>query len=143
MEDIPPIRLTFTSPADPGRAWVYLTDPERVAEWFTDATPVGSVGDPYRLDFGEGSIVEGVVLELDPGRRFVHSWAWADSEPRQETTVGWLVEALPDGGARVILEHSGWAEAGSDEAARDDHEAYWSEYLDDLEALLAEAAADG
>ena len=102
-ESIPPIRLTLTSPADPDRAWACLTDPERVSEWFTEATPIGSVGDPYRLDFGEGSIVEGVVLELDPGRRFVHSWAWADAEPRQETTVSWLVEALATGGVRVVL----------------------------------------
>jgi uncharacterized protein YndB with AHSA1/START domain len=139
MDAIPPIRLSIDVKADPATVWTYLTDPERVAEWFTDATPLGAVGDRYQLDFGEGSVVEGIVLGHDPGRRFAHSWAWADAEPRQETAVEWTIEALPDGGTRITLEHGGWLEAGSDDAARDDHEAYWSGYLDDLAALLSEA----
>lgn len=139
MAAIPPIRLAIDVPVEPATAWAYLTEPDRVAEWFTDVTPLGAVGDPYQLDFGEGSVVEGVVQAVEPGRRFVHSWAWADAEPREETTVEWTVEQLESGRTRVSLEHRGWLEAGSDEVARDDHEAYWSGYLDDLAALLSEA----
>ena len=53
--------------------------------------------------------------------------------------VTWSVEPLTDGGARVTLVHDGWAEAGVDDAARDDHEGYWSGYLDDLAAILGDA----
>jgi uncharacterized protein YndB with AHSA1/START domain len=138
--EIDPIELTFDTPAEPEIAWAYLTVPDRVAEWFTEVTPLGAVGEPYRLDFGEGSIVEGEILELEPGRRLVHGWAWTDAEPTRPTRVEWRVAPLPAGGSRIHLRHDGWAEAGVDDAIRDDHEAYWSGYLDDLRDLLEEAA---
>jgi uncharacterized protein YndB with AHSA1/START domain len=135
-----PIRLVIQSAAAPDVAWAYLTEPERVAEWFTGASPVGEIGDPYVLDFGDGSVVEGAIVELEVGRRFSHRWAWLDSEPRQETLVTWIVHALDAGGSEVELLHAGWDEAGADSTIRDDHEAYWSGYLDDLRDLLDEAA---
>lgn len=139
-EPATPIRLVIRTPATPELAWAYLTDPERIAEWFTEASPLGEVGSPYRLDFGEESIVEGPVLEVVPGRRFAHGWAWLDAEPRQETVVHWEVRPLDDGGSEIELVHDGWAEAAADSAMRDDHEAYWSGYLDDLRDLLEDAA---
>jgi len=138
VEPLPPIILTIQTPASPAAAWKALTEPERIAEWFTDASPLGGIGDAYRLDFGEGSVVEGVIRNVDEGRGFSHTWVWADAEPVQETLVTWSVEPA-DGGARITLTHDGWAEAGLDEAARDDHEAYWSGYLDDLVDILGEA----
>jgi uncharacterized protein YndB with AHSA1/START domain len=137
VEPLPPIILTIQTPASPAAAWKALTEPERIAEWFTDASPLGGVGEAYRLDFGEGSVVEGVIRNVDDGRGFSHTWVWSDAEPVQETLVTWSVEPA-DGGARITLTHEGWAEAGLDEAARDDHEAYWSGYLDDLMDILGE-----
>jgi uncharacterized protein YndB with AHSA1/START domain len=136
---IEPIHLTIETTARPSVVWAYLTEPDRVAEWFTEASPVGVVGELYRLDFGEGSVVEGSIVELEPGRTFAHRWAWTDTEPRQPTLVTWRVEPLGDGGSRLELIHDGWAEAGADEALRDDHEAYWSGYLDDLQDILEDA----
>lgn len=138
---ITPISLTIEAPVAPAVAWTYLTDPERIAEWFTDATPLGAVGDRYRLDFGGGSIAEGQVLEVGPGRAFAHGWAWTDAEPRQATRVRWQVDPLPGGGSRIALVHDGWSEVGADKAIRDDHEAAWSGYLDDLRGLLEGSAA--
>jgi uncharacterized protein YndB with AHSA1/START domain len=133
------IQLVIRTPAPPDAAWAYLTDPERVQEWFTAASPVGEVGEPYVLDFGDGSVVQGDIVEVAPGRRFAHRWAWLDAVPRQETLVTWTVRPLEDGGSEIELLHEGWAEAGADEATRDDHEAYWSGYLDDLRDLLEDA----
>lgn len=138
---IAPIRLTLETAAGPELVWAYLTEPDHVAEWFTEASEVGRVGDTYRLDFGDGSVVEGEVVELAPGRRFAHGWAWLDQEPGRPTLVTWEVEPLPErGGSRIVLVHEGWTEAGADEAIRDDHEAYWSGYLDDLRDLLEDAS---
>lgn len=135
-ESLPPITLTIETTATTADAWAALTEPLRVAEWFTDASELGRVGDAYRLDFGDGSVVDGVVTSLEPGRWFSHTWVWSDVEPRQETLVTWLVEPIGDGGCRITLSHDGWAEAGLDETARDDHEGYWSGYLDDLASIL-------
>ncbi|MEO8208637.1 MAG: SRPBCC domain-containing protein [Chloroflexota bacterium] len=141
MASVPvtPIRLGFTTSAPADLVWTYLTDPERVEEWFTEASPLGAIGEPYRLDFGDGSVVEGVITALEPGARFAHRWAWLDIDPRMETLVTWTVEPFEAGGSRVDLSHEGWSEAGADEAMRDDHEAYWSGYLDDLQDVLEDA----
>jgi uncharacterized protein YndB with AHSA1/START domain len=139
------ILLELESAATPAAAWAALTEPALVAAWFTEATPVGAPGDPYRLDFGDGSIVEGIVVELEQGRSFAHTWRWADAAPRSDTTVRWTV--VPAGaGSRILLEHEGWRrdagpDSGSDAAARDDHEAYWADYLDALGELLDDPAA--
>jgi len=138
---VTPIRLVIRTPVPPEVAWTYVTDPDRVEEWFTAASPVGAVGDSYVLDFGEGSVVQGEIVEVEPGRRFAHRWAWLDAEPRQETTVTWNIRPVEGGGSEIELLHEGWDEAGADEVIRDDHEAYWSGYLDDLRDLLEDAAA--
>lgn len=121
---VPPIDLAIETPADPGTAWQAITVPERIALWFTDASPLGPVGSPYRLDFGDGSVVAGEVLEVEPG---------------DVATVEWTVEPLPDRGSRVRLVHSGWEASGDDATTRDEHEAYWTGYLDDLRDILGEA----
>jgi uncharacterized protein YndB with AHSA1/START domain len=136
---IEPITLTARTSGSPEDAWQALTVPEKVVEWFTEATPAGPVGAPYRLDFGDGSVIEGRIVELEPGRRLAYTWSWVDTEPRSETLVTWTVEALPDGGTTVTLEHGGWAEAGADETTRNDHAGYWEGYLEDLVAVLDEA----
>jgi uncharacterized protein YndB with AHSA1/START domain len=133
---IPPVDLEFETAADHGAAWRAVTDPELVARWFTEASPLGEIGTTYRLDFGEGSVVTGEVLELEPGRRFTHGWAWADADAAEATVVTWSVEPLPGDGSRVRLLHDGWAEAGLGNRERDDHERSWAGYLDDLRDLL-------
>ena len=140
---IEPIRLAIEIRADPSRVWAHITEPELVSRWFAEASPLGAVGQTYRIDFGDGSIVEGRIVEVVPGRAFAHEWAWLDAEPglAAPTVVRWEVAESPGGGSEVRLVHEGWTEAGADEALRDDHESYWSAYLDDLQALLDETAA--
>jgi uncharacterized protein YndB with AHSA1/START domain len=132
-----PIRLAVETPAEPDEAWDALTDPDRIAEWFTEASPLGRPGDAYRLDFGD-SLVEGEIVSLDPGRSFAHTWTWQGDETAEPTLVTWTVEARPGGGTVIILEHGGWTEAGLDDAVREDHRGYWAAYLEELEALLAD-----
>lgn len=134
---VPPIELEIETAADPATAWQAVTLPERIALWLTDASPLGDVGERYRLDFGEGSVVTGEVVALEPGRRFAYTWTWEDAEAADATIVEWTVEPAAGGGSRIRLEHSGWDEG--EETARDDHEGYWIGYLDDLRDILEEA----
>jgi uncharacterized protein YndB with AHSA1/START domain len=132
-----PIELSIETPADPEIAWEAISDPDRVAEWLTDATPLGEPGDPYRLDFGD-SVVDGSVVRVEPGHSFAFTWAWdGDETAAGETLVTWTVEPLPAGGALVTLVHEGWPETTPDDTTRDDHLGYWQAYLEDLAALLA------
>lgn len=136
---IPPIDLAIETDADRATAWLAITEPDRVVLWLTEVTPLGPVGSPYRLDFGDGSVVAGEVLQVEPGSRFSHTWAWQDAGTGAPTIVTWTVELVPGGRTRIALHHGGWDEAGEGVATRDDHEAYWSGYLDDLRDLLDEA----
>jgi uncharacterized protein YndB with AHSA1/START domain len=138
LDTVPPIVLALDTRADPVTAWRTITEPERIGLWFTEASPLGEPGSAYRLDFGDGSVVTGVVTAHEPGVRFGHTWAWEADEPGDTTHVEWRVEALPEGGSRITLVHDRWTEAGSNTAARDDHEAYWSGYLNDLRDILEE-----
>jgi uncharacterized protein YndB with AHSA1/START domain len=83
-------------------------------------------------------VVAGEVLAVEPDRSFAYVWAWESAEPGEVTRVTWTVEAS-DGGSRIRLVHDGWDEAGLDASARDDHEGYWTGYLDDLRDVLSEA----
>ena len=131
-----PIVLSIETPADVETAWSALTDPDRVAEWFTDVSPLGAIGDPYRIDFGDSS-VEGVIVDVQPEHRFAYTWRWEGSDAGEQTLVSWTVEPVGDDGTRISLEHTGWPATTADDTTRDDHAGYWQAYLEDLEALLA------
>ena len=136
-----PIVIEIEVPAAPERAWSAVTDPVEVSEWFADVTPADGVGSPYRIDFGDGSAVEGRIKVLDDGQRLAYTWRWADDEAGPTTLVTWDVEPTDDSaGSRIRLTHDGWAEAGADQDARDDHADYWESYLESLEELLATEA---
>lgn len=137
-QTIAPIDLVVEVPVAPTVAWRAITEPDRVAAWLTNASPVGPVGSVYRLDFGDGSVVAGEITELDPGRRFAHRWHWEGADEAQTTVVTWDVTPTVEG-SRVRLVHDGWAEAGLDESERDDHEGYWAGYLEDLRGLLTDS----
>ena len=135
---VPPIELVVDTGADPDTAWRTLTEPARVALWLTEASVPRRVGERYRLDFGEGSIVRGEIIVLEPGHVFAHRWAWDGGEAGEVTLVTWTVSSRP-GGSRIALRHDGWDEAGLDLTARDDHAAYWTGYLEDLRDVLEDA----
>lgn len=131
-----PIELTVETLASVEASWEALTEPDRVAEWLTDASPVGRPGEPYRLDFGD-SVVDGAIVDVEPGRTFAHTWLWEGAEDELPTTVRWTVEPVAGGGSRVTLRHDGWPETTPDDTTRDDHFGYWQAYLEDLGALLS------
>jgi uncharacterized protein YndB with AHSA1/START domain len=131
-----PIVLEVALPADPATAWRAITDPDEVVEWFAAVTPVDGIGSPYRIDFGDGSAIDGRVRALERGRRLSYTWRWAGEDSGPETLVTWEVGPGDDGGSVVRLTHDGWAAAGADETTRDDHADYWAGYLDELAGLF-------
>src|ERR1019366_9005820 len=139
-EVIEPIELVEETSAEPGVVWRILTEPADVARWFAEVTPVDGIGSPYRIDFGDGSLIEGTVRQGVPGHRLAYTWRWKDEEPPQTTLVTWCVEATPSGGSLIRLRHDGWSDAGADVATRDEHEGYWADYFVALGDLLDEEA---
>lgn len=140
IETIPPIILKVETPASADGVWAALTEPDPFAEWLTDASQLGAVGDAYRLDFGDGSVVEGIIREIEPRASLrphvgVGGRAPAPGDDRRLDRGGPARRWRPG-----HIRPRRWAEAGADSASRDDHEAYWSGFLDDLIEILAERA---
>jgi len=132
------IVIELDVPVEVALAWRAVTDPGVVAQWFADVTPIDAVGRPYRVDFGDGSAVEGQVMDHEPGRQLAYSWRWADAPDGPTTVVRWVVEAT-DGVSRIRLTHDGWTAA--DTVARDDHAEYWDSYLEALADFLQQPGA--
>jgi uncharacterized protein YndB with AHSA1/START domain len=59
--------------------WTCWTDPERLVRWMgrtasIDVRPGGAM----RIEYGNGAVMLGHVLEVDRPRRLVFSWGWED-----------------------------------------------------------------
>ena len=135
-----PLVIRAEVSTDLAATWNAITVPAIVERWFTHATPVGAVGDPYELDFGDGDVMRGAILEVVPGDRLVYSWGWGDTAPDRRTRVTWTIATSQDG-TLVTLTHGGWREAGLGAAERDEHARYWEGYLAALVELGDELAA--
>jgi uncharacterized protein YndB with AHSA1/START domain len=126
---------------DPSATWEAITDPAIVERWFTKATPVGAVGDPYSLDFGAGDDrMTGEIIDVVPGHSLTYSWGWGQTPAEQRTRVTWDLDPLTDGGTLLTLTHGGWAEAGLAAVDRDAHEEYWEQYVAALVEVTDELA---
>lgn len=75
--------------------------------------------------------VVGEVVEVDPPRRFSHTYVFA-MDPEEETLVTWELEEIP-GGCRVTLTHSGWT---GEHKRYEKVAAGWREILELLKAEL-------
>lgn len=99
-------------PHPPDAVWAQLTDAEAIADWLmqTDGFEP-AVGARFRLKtehLSPDGWVVAEILELDPPRRMV--WSWAGSDGLASTVT---FELTPDGaGTRLKLTHTGEADPG-------------------------------
>jgi uncharacterized protein YndB with AHSA1/START domain len=95
-------------PHPPEAVWAQLTDPAAIAEWLM--APDGfrlELGARFRLKtthLAPGGWIEAEVLEIEPARRMV--WSWASDDRRPPSTVTFELEPAP-GGTRLRLTHEG------------------------------------
>jgi len=127
------VREVFIEAA-PEVVFQYLVDPERYVAWgASEAVLDPRPGGTYRALMGGSHWGEGEFLEIEPDRRVVFSFGWAEPGhpiPPGSTTVEIALEA--DGvGTTVRLTHRGLPED-----AVGDHTGGWDHYL----ARLALAA---
>ena len=101
------IDLSASYPFPPERVWAALTSSEALAAWLmpNDFAPVKGHRFTFRTKPAPGfdGIVHCEVLELDPPRRMVWSWAGGPLD----TTVTFTLEPAGDG-TRLRLQHEGF-----------------------------------
>jgi uncharacterized protein YndB with AHSA1/START domain len=84
--------------------WSAVTEPERLARWFSVCTGDLRLGGTWQALLDDGSVyATGSVIECDPPRSFVTTWHAIEEQP---TTLRISVEPAPDG-ARLLLRHEG------------------------------------
>jgi uncharacterized protein YndB with AHSA1/START domain len=99
------IRFERILPAPPDKAWTFLTEPARIAEWYGEGVIEPREGGKVEL---MGGHIRGVVTGWRPGEFFAHTWnVFAPGETRSAWPVTYLEFALkPDGGtSKLILTH--------------------------------------
>jgi len=136
--------------AAPETTFGYFTDPARYVQWMgSHATLEPVPGGTYRVQMADGFAAAGTFTEIDPPRRLVFTWGWADDDAarhvlHEQTGAG--SQALPpgstrvvvtlddeDGGTRLTLHHHELATSELSQA----HQVAWETYLNRLRIRAA------
>lgn len=135
----PSLTLVRRIKAPPAKVWAAWTRPELLMLWWgphhtraeaaeTDLRVGGRFRTVIREDNGARHEVAGTYTEIEPERRLVFSWAWANA-PERESRVTVALRPVEEG-TEVTLTHDRFADA--DTATR--HRRGWTESLERLSA---------
>jgi len=99
----------------PARVWAALTEPRIIASWLMPTegfAPVAGTRFRFRTKPAPGfdGIVHCTVVDVEPMRRLVYTWA-SGKGLAHPTTVSWTLERVGEG-TRLTLEHSGFHGVG-------------------------------
>jgi uncharacterized protein YndB with AHSA1/START domain len=98
---MPTVRREIVLPVDPDRAWELITDPAELEGWLAEKVELDpEEGGTVRVEWEDGDSREGVVQEVEEGRRLVFVWG---EEPSR---VSWTLDPVPGGTRFVVVERS-------------------------------------
>jgi uncharacterized protein YndB with AHSA1/START domain len=98
---MPTVRREVVLPVEPERAWELITDPDELEGWLADDVDLEpEEGGEVRVAWDDGERRDGVVEQVDEGRRLVFVWG---EEPSR---VEWTLDPAPGGTRFVVVERS-------------------------------------
>ena len=98
---MPTVRREVVLPVDPDRAWELITDPGELEGWLAEEVELDAEeGGAVRVEWEDGASREGVVQEVEEGRRLTFVWG---EEPSH---VVWTLDPVPDGTRFVVTERT-------------------------------------
>tara|TARA_R110002072_G_scaffold148743_8_gene296289 strand:+ start:7072 stop:7494 length:423 start_codon:yes stop_codon:yes gene_type:complete len=140
MTDLKITKTVFLK-APAAHVWKFLTEADRLAEWFhRGGGDLVAKGEYILLTNTLGKegtkMCWGKVIEFDPPRRLVHSFTH-DHLKGVETLCSWtLTEA--EGGTVLTLEHTGWEKVGDGAfAMAANHDKGWDEHFSRLRTVTS------
>lgn len=140
MTDLKITKTVFLK-APAAHVWKFLTEADRLAEWFHrgggDLVAKGEYSLLTNTLGKEGTkMCWGKVVEFDPPRRLVHSFTH-DHLKGVETLCSWtLTEA--EAGTVLTLEHTGWEKVGDGAfAMAANHDKGWDEHFSRLRTVTS------
>lgn len=97
------IRCDRFIPHPPAKVWAALTEPDRLARWFTEGDIAPVVGHRFHLDMQQWGRQPCEVTAVEPERLLAYRFA----ESTLDTVITWRL--APEGkGTRLFLEHTGF-----------------------------------
>lgn len=120
-------------PYPPEKVWSALTEPDRLAQWFTTADVDAREGGSVSFDFGEHGVCSGRITAYEPPKVLEYEWVFPDG-PR--SVVRWELRG-ESGATQVSIAHTLMPPDSATGYA-----AGWHAYLDSLDAHLAGTTND-
>ena len=116
----------------PENVWLYLTDKDKLGEWFHKGTTDLKPGSDYQLLKDDGNpLCWGKVVEANPPHKLVYTFTH-DHLKGVETTVIWELSPV-HGGTMLKLTHYGFEDADVDTLGMlISHDKGWDGHLDRL-----------
>lgn len=114
MTNVTTITKTVFFNASPETVWLFLTDKDKLGEWYHPAENDLEIGKDYALyrladDGAKVRQIWGRVVEMSAPCKLVTTFI-IDPFEGNETTITWILEKAA-GGTRLSLTHEGIAEA--------------------------------
>ena len=124
--------------ASPTTVWEFLTQSDRLRQWFHESNRDLAQGEEYQLldDNNKSPLCWGKVLEFRPPHRLVYSFTHNYLKGR-ETTVTWELRPVA-GGTQLELTHAGLKESDAPLAMLLDHDKGWDEHFGRLRNRVQE-----
>lgn len=127
-EAVPGVEFERILDAAIDRVWAMLTTEEGLEKWLAPASVNLTLGGTIDIDFGDGGVVGGEILDLVPGVVIEYRWRFT-GEP--DSVVRFELEVVEPGTTRLRLSHQ---MLPTDQAVG--YSAGWHAHLDQLEAVL-------
>jgi uncharacterized protein YndB with AHSA1/START domain len=141
-----PVVIRARLPRSPRELWPLFTTPSGLSKWVAETQQFdAATGGAFRFRseyHGREVIEEGRIEELVPESRIRLAWEWRGESWGAPTAVEFSLEPS-DGGASLLLVHSGFEQIAPERAAaaRQSYASGWPGVVRDLARLLAPAPA--
>jgi len=116
--------------APPEKVWAYLTESDKLAEWFHRSRDNLRQGEAYALlsdDNPENNICWGKILQATPHSKLVYSFTH-DHLAGHETTVTWEL-AAQHGGTQLVMTHEGLQTSAAPLDMLSGHDKGWDDHF--------------
>ena len=137
------IKKTIIIEASPEVVFKLITDPQELTNWFPDQAILEPRGggkmkfsfykDPNNKQRDMDYFPEGTIIEFIQDKKITYTWVHPNIPDFPKTTVTWELEGIENNKTRLYLVHTGFNEKSSEKKMREDHDAGWSYFLNELE----------